>query len=274
MAGYIKLFRQMTDWEWYQDVNVKCVFLHLLLCANYEDKRWRGKLIKRGQYVTSLEHLSEDLNLTIHQVRTALDKLEGTGEIVKQTTNKYSVITICKFDCYQSIDDAECQANGKQMANKWQTNVKQTANECQTNGKQTANECQTSGSQMATTKEYYKESKEGEEYTLSLSDTREEKFFARMKEPNTEWQVLACMKLGLTIESLLALITEFELECKARMLTHVSDADIRSHFVTWAKKELEKESYKQKKVKGYGRNKESVDKRGGFEPADNTDYSA
>ena len=262
MAGYIKLFRQMTDWEWYQDVNVKCVFLHLLLCANYEDKRWRGTLIKRGQFVTSLEHLSEGLKLTIHQVRTALDKLESTGEIVKQTTNKYSVITICKFDCYQLINDAECQ-----------TNVKQTANECQANGKQTANECQTSGNQMATTKEY-KESKEGEEYTFSLSDTREEKFFARMKEPNTEWQVLACMKLGLTIESLLVLITEFELECKARMLTHVSDADIRSHFITWAKKELEKESYKQKKVKGYGRNKESVDKRGGFEPADNTDYSA
>ena len=251
MAGYIKLFRQMTDWEWYQDVNVKCVFLHLLLCANYEDKRWRGKLIKRGQYVTSLEHLSEDLNLTIQQIRTALEKLEGTGEIAKQSTNQYTLITICKFDCYQAEGEAEQQTDNNQITN----------------------EQQTDNNQITTTKEY-KESKEGEEYTLSLSDTREEKFFARMKEPNTEWQVLACMKLGLTIESLLVLITEFELECKARMLTHVSDADIRSHFVTWAKKELEKESYKQKKVKGYGRNKESVDKRGGFEPADNTDYSA
>lgn len=93
-----------------------------------------------------------------------------------------------------------------------------------------------------------------------------------MKEPNTEWQVLACMKLGLTVETLSAMIADFELECKARMLTHVSDADARSHFVTWAKKELEKD--KQTKTSYGGRNKENIDKRGGFEPADNTDYSA
>lgn len=92
-----------------------------------------------------------------------------------------------------------------------------------------------------------------------------------MKEPNTEWQVLACMKLGLTVETLSAMIADFELECKARMLTHVSDADARSHFVTWAKKELERD--KQTKT-SYGRKNKQDNPRGEFEPTPNADYSA
>ena len=42
MEGWIKLHRQILDWEWYDDINVKVLFLHLLLTANYEDKKWQG----------------------------------------------------------------------------------------------------------------------------------------------------------------------------------------------------------------------------------------
>lgn len=105
MEGWIKLHRKFLDWEFYDDINTKVLFLHLLLNANYEDKKWQGILIKRGQLVTSREHLAKQVGLSIQQVRTSLDKLENNQQITRKTTNKYTLITIEKYGLYQSYDD-------------------------------------------------------------------------------------------------------------------------------------------------------------------------
>ena len=56
--GYIKLHRQMMEWEWYTDIPVKVLFLHILLKANHAEGRWKGEEIQRGQTVTSIRHLA------------------------------------------------------------------------------------------------------------------------------------------------------------------------------------------------------------------------
>jgi DNA-binding transcriptional regulator YhcF (GntR family) len=104
MNGYIKLFRQFVEWEWYTDVNTKTVFLHCLMMANFKEKKWRGETIKRGQFITSLSHLSAECGVSIRGVRTALEKLEKTKEIIRQSTKIYTVITICKYDSYQTLE--------------------------------------------------------------------------------------------------------------------------------------------------------------------------
>ena len=125
MEGWIKLHRQILDWEWYDDINVKVLFLHLLLTVNYEDKKWRGTIIKRGQKVTSLGHLAEETQLTIQQVRTALDKLQKTQNITIKTTNKYTLVTVENYGLYQSYNDYitsnitnEQQTNNNNIRNK------------------------------------------------------------------------------------------------------------------------------------------------------------
>lgn len=105
MEGWIKLHRKILDWEWYNDINVKVLFLHLLLTANYEDKKWQGITIKRGQKVTSIGHLAEETGLTIRQVRTALQKLEKTKNLTSKTTNKFTLVTIENYGFYQSYND-------------------------------------------------------------------------------------------------------------------------------------------------------------------------
>lgn len=40
MEGYIKIHRKMLDWEWYDDIPTKTLFLHLLLTANWKDSKW------------------------------------------------------------------------------------------------------------------------------------------------------------------------------------------------------------------------------------------
>lgn len=104
MNGHITLDRKILDWEWYTDTNTKTVFIHLLLTACWKDTKWQGKIIKRGQLVTSIPSLCTDLSLTTREVRTALSHLCSTGEIDRQTTAKYSVITVLNYDLYQPSD--------------------------------------------------------------------------------------------------------------------------------------------------------------------------
>lgn len=129
MEGWIKVHRKLVDWEWYNDINVKVVFLHLLLTANHKEKQWKGQTILRGQKLTSIEHLADDVGLTIQQTRTALKKLKSTHEITIKTTNKNTLITIEKFNNYQFEIDENNKQNNKQfnnlITNNQQTNNKQ-----------------------------------------------------------------------------------------------------------------------------------------------------
>ena len=129
MDGYIKIFRQLLNWEWYTDGNVLRVFLHLLLNANFKPSRFRGLTLPVGALVVSIDSLSASLGLSSQQIRTALKKLESTGEINKQITNKFTIITICKWECYQAETNTEQQANNKQITNKQQANNKQITTE-------------------------------------------------------------------------------------------------------------------------------------------------
>ena len=105
MAGrFIKLYDKILQWEWYSDINTFRLFIHLLLKANYKDLSFEGRTIHRGQLVTSLPSLSAQTGLSVRQVRVSLDKLKLTGEVTSTTYPKYRIITVVKYDSYQSVD--------------------------------------------------------------------------------------------------------------------------------------------------------------------------
>ncbi len=135
MEGWISLYRKFLNWQWYKDKNTKIVFIHLLLKANYEDKLWKKIVIKRGQLVTTIAELSDELQLTNQQTRSCLDKLKSTNEITIKSTNKYSLITILKYNDFQNTialyNKQNINQNNKQITNEQQTN--QQANQQQHN---------------------------------------------------------------------------------------------------------------------------------------------
>ena len=100
-GGWIKIHRQISQWEWYDCPPVFCLFVHLLLMANWEQGKWHGKTVKVGQLVTSREKLAQVTGLSIQNVRTAINKLRTTGEITTKATNQFTLITICNYDKYQ-----------------------------------------------------------------------------------------------------------------------------------------------------------------------------
>ena len=126
MIGFVQIHRQIIDWEWYQCPKVSRLWFHLILKVNFKDKKWQGKLVKRGQVITSNEKLANDLALTIQVIRTALQKLEDSGCIKLTTTNKYTLITVVNYHHFQSPEAFNNSQNNIQKTNKQQTDNTQS----------------------------------------------------------------------------------------------------------------------------------------------------
>jgi len=121
MTWRIKIHRKITERERYTNWNVVRLFFHCLLKANHADKNWQWINIDRWSFITSIEHLAIELKLSQQQIRTALTKLENTWELVKKSTNKYTLITLVKYSDYNDWDNED----NKQITNQQQTNNKQ-----------------------------------------------------------------------------------------------------------------------------------------------------
>ena len=129
--GYIKLFRTMTKWEWYKNETVKSVFLHCLFRANFADHKFEGMTIKKGQFVTSYKNLAEELGFSVRQVRTAIEKLKSTNELTSKSTNKFTVITVIKWEDFQVEEKNATSKTTSTLTNGCNSNDKPMSNERQ-----------------------------------------------------------------------------------------------------------------------------------------------
>lgn len=130
MLGWIKLHRSMVDWGWFQKSEMVHLFVYLLLSANNSDGNWMGIVVKKGQLVTGRKTISMATGLSERTIRTCLSRLEETKEITRKSTNKYSIITICNYDSYQS----------RKSGNDQQTTSKRPANDHKQESKEGYNE--------------------------------------------------------------------------------------------------------------------------------------
>lgn len=125
MEGFIVLHRKILAWEWFNDSNMVHIFLFLLLSANHKDNKWRGINVKRGQLITGRLKIKAKTGISEQSIRTALTNLQNTGEITIKVTNKFSLITIVKYDDYQNKVKKQPT---KQPTTNQQTNQQLTTN--------------------------------------------------------------------------------------------------------------------------------------------------
>jgi hypothetical protein len=181
--GFIKLHRKITEWEWYSDINTSRLFLHLLLTANFEDKKWRGIDIKRGQQVSSYDNLSKATGLSKQQTRTAISKLKSTHDLVVASTHQYTILTLTNYNVYQD--------------SKTDSNTRSTH--------QPTYEQHTSNTQITLTKEVKKEKKEKNIRIPDFVDAELWNGFLEMrikqKAPPTELAIKSILKKLTTFES-------------------------------------------------------------------------
>lgn len=115
MSGWIKLHRKLLDWEWYDDINTKTLYLHLLLTANHADKRWRGVDVPQGSTITGRKRLAQETGLSEQQVRTCLEKLQSTNEITINSSSLFSLISITNWQEYQDSNQQNNQGATKEQ---------------------------------------------------------------------------------------------------------------------------------------------------------------
>ncbi len=112
---FIKLYRSLTEWEWYKDTNTKSLFLHLLLTVEIKEKKFQGYTIPKGSRVCSYPKLAEETGLSVQSVRTAINHLKSTGELTVSKTPKFSIISMVNWGRYQGHQQGNQQSTNSQL---------------------------------------------------------------------------------------------------------------------------------------------------------------
>ena len=155
--GFIKFYRNITEWEWYDNDVIFRVFFHLVATVNWKEKKWHGVTVKRGQIITTVASLADQLNYSTQQIRTALKNLQLTGEIkVESHKNKFTIITIVNYGKYQE--------NNKQLTNAKTDKQKSIDDSQQTDNEPLTNQQQTDNKLLTMTKEVKEIIRKKEEY--------------------------------------------------------------------------------------------------------------
>ena len=126
--GFIKIHRKLREWKYYDVPNMVAVWLELLLRASYEGTTYRGVELKKGQVVFGRKELAETLGLSEQNIRTCINKLISANQITIETTNRFTVATIVKWEEYQFCNDNDNQQNN-QISNQQVTSNQPTTNQ-------------------------------------------------------------------------------------------------------------------------------------------------
>jgi len=136
--GYVKVSRRVFSSKTFSSLNAiqKLITIYLILMANHQDNKWwdnhQKKFIniKRGSFITSVESIRKKINdklITSKKIRLILSTLSKMDFLAIKTTNKYTHITIIKYNLYQDGESYKGKQKGKLRASKGQGKGKQRA---------------------------------------------------------------------------------------------------------------------------------------------------
>ena len=123
--GWLRLWRRLLKKKSWTETTPehKIVLITLLLMVNYESSKaeWIGKeiVLNPGQMIASLDDIKNNAgrNISVQNVRSALDNLENKFDFLKQETTTFGrLITILNWKEYQR-DDLTAEESQKRLEN-------------------------------------------------------------------------------------------------------------------------------------------------------------
>ena len=135
-SGAVLVARAITNSSlWTMRAADRILAITCICMANWKPKKWfdgsQSTEIQRGQFVTSYENLAEAAKLSIRNVRTSLKNLEKVGFLTRRVTQRWTLVTICKYDHYQDFSKYYDTKTDNQLTNDRQTTDKSLTNDCQ-----------------------------------------------------------------------------------------------------------------------------------------------
>ena len=111
MEGWISVYRKFQEhwiWKSSEPFDKRSAWISLLLKANHKDTKVmldsKPIEVKKGSFITSEIKLSVEWKWGRKKVRTFLKSLEDDRMLTKNSTTKYTTITIENWDLYQNVE--------------------------------------------------------------------------------------------------------------------------------------------------------------------------
>jgi uncharacterized phage protein (TIGR02220 family) len=128
--GYIKLYRKILDSQVFVHEKTLKIWIWCLLKANFKPKWIDLKIgkgsteieVKRGQFIFGRNKAADELNMRSSTVYSHMQKLVRMGNIIMDSNNQYSIVTICKYDSYQKGIYSDMTSNEQVTDNQRTTN--------------------------------------------------------------------------------------------------------------------------------------------------------
>jgi hypothetical protein len=147
--AFVKIDKRILDSYCFSNPSHLKIWIWLLVKANYKKSYVPVNIgrgistieVDRGQLIFGRFKAEEELLLDGSLIYRTLKKFEELEQIIIESNNQYSIITICNYDSYQNKNEKnEQQTNSKRTTNEQQTNNERTMNEQSLNNERTTNE--------------------------------------------------------------------------------------------------------------------------------------
>ena len=102
--GWIKVYRKIKDWTWFNDRYTLHLFMYLLVSVNREDGECNGIKVKAGSIATNVLQLADILDMSRNYVKRSIKNLIDTGELeveMNKANARWSIFTVKNWKKYQ-----------------------------------------------------------------------------------------------------------------------------------------------------------------------------
>jgi len=123
--GFVNLWRCSLDSQVWKSDGLWKVWCWCLMKASYSS-RWKSIITGRGeteiellpgQFIFGRKSAAKELGMTESTIRNRIEKLKKIGNLVVKPDTHYSIVTVCNWKIYNSVEIDKGQAKGQAKDN-------------------------------------------------------------------------------------------------------------------------------------------------------------
>lgn len=118
-SGYIKLFRQIEDWRFWDSPKHTQVWVHLLIKANWKETGYKyGQELKPGETVITLRSFAEECGISRSTLVRVLNDLQEAQQIDRSLRQGKTFIKVHNYAVFQQSESQAWDTDGTEMSQK------------------------------------------------------------------------------------------------------------------------------------------------------------